>query len=322
MQRRTFTQLALVAVLGSLAATPVLAQSGPATIVVGFAAGGSVDSSARLLAERLQQATGHPWIVDNRTGAAGRLAVGYTQRAKPDGKTFMLVPHGPMTLFPHLFTNLGFDPATDFTPIGRVATVDYVLVAANDVPVSTGQDLVKWATENPNLASFGSPGTGTIPHFIGETVANRLGIKMTNVPYKGSALTVNDVVAGIIPLGFMPLADALPMAKANRLKIVATSGQERSALAPQYPTMKEVGIDFVLDGWYAIYGPAGMGPAQVQALNANLAEALAQPEMTERFAGIGLTAASSTPEALAAIMAQERETWRQIVAETEFKPLD
>ena len=322
MQRRSFTQLMLATAVAGLATSPVLAQSGPNTLVVGFAAGGSVDSSARLLAEQLQQATGEPWIVENRTGAAGRLAVGHTQRAKPDGKTLMLVPHGPMTLFPHLFTNLGFDPAKDFSPIGRVATVDYVLVAGNAVPITTGADLVQWAKANPNLASFGSPGTGTIPHFIGETVASRLGIQMTNVPYKGSALTVNDVVAGVIPLGFMPLADALPMAQAERLKIVATTGAQRSALAPQYPTMKEVGIDFVLDGWYGVYGPAGMAADQVQALNGNLSAALAKPELKERFASIGLTAAASTSGELSAIMADEREAWRKIVAETGFKPLD
>src|SRR5690606_27915797 len=122
MLRRTFTKLAAGALITGVLSPGVWAQSATNTIVVGFAAGGSVDGSARILAEQLRQITGENFIVENRTGAAGRLAVKHTQAAPPDGRTLMLVPHGPMTLFPHLFTKLGFDPATDFTPISRVAT--------------------------------------------------------------------------------------------------------------------------------------------------------------------------------------------------------
>ncbi len=292
------------------------------TIVVGFAAGGSVDGSARILADQMQKITGDTYIVENRTGAAGRIAVQHTQRAKPDGTTLMLVPHGPMTLFPHLFTELGFDPAEDFTPIGRVVTYNYVLAAGNDVPVTSGEELREWAEKHPDQASFGSPGTGTIPHFIGETIGNRLGVDLTNVPYKGSALTVNDIVSGVIPLGTMPATEALPMAEAGRLKIVALSGSERSALTPDIPTMEEVGIDFALDGWFAVYGPAGMDDAVVAELNAAMREALENPDVIERLATMGLQAAPTTPEELARIQADEREVWREVVAETNFKPID
>lgn len=320
MQRRIFGQL-LVA--GALAISAGVALAQPAnTIVVGFAAGGSVDGSARILANKLQEITGETYIVENRLGAAGRIAVTHTQRAEPDGHTLMLVPHGPMTLFPYLFTNLGFDPATDFSPISRVATLQYALVAGNDVPVKNGADLKKWATENPDKASFGSPGTGTIPHFIGEAVAKRLGVKLTNVPYKGSALTAKDIAAGVIPLGMMPVADALPLSKAGRLKIVATSGSERWPLTPDLPTMKEVGIDFVLDGWYAVYGPAGMEAAKVDTLNAAIRKALEDKDVIERFATIGLVAAPSTPAELSKIMVDESKVWGELVKETGFKPLD
>ncbi len=318
---RPLGRLLAVAGLGAMLAAPAMAQQ-THTIVVGFAAGGSVDSSARILAEQLQDITGDPYIVENRTGAAGRLAVQHTQRSDPDGTTLMLVPHGPMTLFPHLFTNLGFDPADDFTPISRVATLNYVLAAGIDVPVESGEDLKRWAEKNPGDASFGSPGTGTIPHFIGETIGNRLGVDLVNVPYKGSALTVNDVVAGVIPLGTMPATEALPMADAGRLKIVALSGSERSPLTPDIPTMEEVGIDFVLDGWFAVYGPAGMDDAVVDKLNAAMREALERPEVIKRFAEMGLNAAPTTSQELADIQANEREVWREIVEETGFKPLD
>jgi len=294
----------------------------PTTIVVGFAPGGSVDSAARILAEQLRQITGENFIVENRTGAAGRLAVRQTQTAKPDGRTLMLVPHGPMTLFPHIFSNLGFDPNKDFTPISRVAVVDYALVAGNDVPVSNGAQLKEWATKNPGKASFGTPGLGTIPHFAGEIIGSRLGVKLTSVPYKGSALTANDVAAGVIPLGVMPTADAVNMVNAGRMKVIGTSGQKRSPLTPDFPTLKEVGIDYVLDGWYAVYGPAGMNPEDVQRLNTALQKALQNEDVIKRFAAVGLIAAGSTPEELVDIQKAESDVWRQAVEETGFKPLE
>lgn len=323
MSRRRFNKLVAGVLMCAGMTGLASAQDGaPNTIVVGFAAGGSVDGAARILAEQLRQITGENYIVENRTGAAGRLAVRHTQNANPDGRTLMLVPHGPMALFPHIFSNLGFNPATDFTPISRVATLDYALVAGNDVPVATGEDLKKWAGENPEQASFGTPGLGTIPHFVGEIIGSRLGVKLTSVPYKGSALTVNDVVAGVVPLGVMPMADAVTMANAGRMKVVGTSGKERSPLTPNYPTLNEVGIDYTLDGWYAVYGPAGMDPEAVKRLNAAIQEALQKPELIERFAAIGLKAAGSTPEELNRIREEETAMWRAAVDQTGFKPLD
>lgn len=322
MRRRTFAQWVLAGAFGVLAAGAVQAQSSANAIMVGFAAGGSVDSSARLLADQLQRLTGEVFIVENRTGAAGRLAVGHTQRANPDGKTLMLVPHGPMTLFPHLFNNLGFEPLKDFTPVAQVAQVDYALVAANNIPVTNTQELIEWVKANPSQASFGTPGTGTIPHFIGETVAKRMGVELLNVPYKGSALTVNDIVAGILPLGFMPLADALPMAKADRIKVIGTTGSQRSPLAPDYPTLKEQGVDFELDGWYAVYGPAGMDPAKVTTLTQAIQEALALETLQRRYADVGLTAAYASPDELRKLMSKELAMWGEVVKETGFKPLD
>lgn len=322
MRRRNFAQLVLAGACSVFALGPLHAQSNTNAIMVGFAAGGSVDSGARLLSDQLQRITGDVYIVDNRTGAAGRLAVGHTQRARPDGKTLMLVPHGPMTLFPHLFTNLGFEPLKDFTPVAQVAQVDYALVAANNVPASNSKELLEWVKANPSQASFGTPGTGTIPHFIGETVAKRMGVELLNVPYKGSALTVNDVVAGILPLGFMPLADALPMAKAGRLKVIATTGSQRSPLAPDYPTLKEQGVDFELDGWYAVYGPADMEPAKVASLTQAIKEALAMEDLQRRYADVGLTAAYRSPDELRELMSNELNMWGEVVKETGFKPLD
>ncbi len=320
MKRRCFGGLLLAAALGT-AALPAAHAQKTHTIVVGFSAGGSVDSTARLLAEQLSQQTGDNYIVENRTGAAGRIAINSVKRAAPDGSTLVLVPQGPMTLFPNTFAELDYEPRTDFTPIGRVVTQENVLVVANDVPVTNGAELKAWLQANPELANFGSPGTGTVPHFVGESVAQRLGVEMTNIPYKGSAMTANDVASGILKLGFMPAADALPLTRQGRMKIVATTGSERSPLTPEYPTMREIGIDFTLDGWFAVFGPANMDPARVEQLNQQITQAILDPSVKQRLAELGLNADPTTPEALAEQVEKERALWAEIVRETGFKPL-
>lgn len=320
MKRRHFANLLLAAAVSCLAAPAALAQQ-THTILVGFAAGGSVDATARVLAEQLTKITGDTYIVENRTGAAGRLAIQAVKRAAPDGRTLVLVPQGPMTLFPNTFASLDYEPRTDFTPIARLITQENVLAVANDVPATTGAELKAWLQANPGLANFGSPGTGTVPHFVGEMVARRLGVDMTNIPYKGSALTANDLASGIIKLGFMPAADAMPLYRQGRLKILATTGTERSPLTPDLPTMKEIGIDFSLDGWYALFGPAGMDAATVQALHANVVQAMNNPGVVERLAMLALESSPGTPEELRNLVETERGMWAEVVRETGFKPL-
>ncbi|MGE4336463.1 MAG: Bug family tripartite tricarboxylate transporter substrate binding protein [Pigmentiphaga sp.] len=320
MKRRRFASLLLAAAVSCLAAPLALAQQ-TNTIIIGFAAGGSVDATARLLAEQLTKITGDTYIVENRTGAAGRIAINAVKRAAPDGKTLVLVPQGPMTLFPNTFASLDYEPRTDFTPIGRLVTQENVLVLANDVPATNGAELKAWLQQNPGLASFGSPGTGTVPHFVGEAVAHRLGVPMTNVPYKGSALTANDVASGVLKLGFMPAADALPLVRQGRMKILATTGAERSPLTPDYPTMREVGIDYSLDGWYALFGPAGMDPKLVESLNANVVKAMSEPSVVERLGTLALVAAPGSPTELTELVERERAEWAELVRETGFKPL-
>lgn len=322
MKRRAFCSAAALSVAIMLGSVQAHAQSSVNTIIVGLSPGGSMDGSARLMADRLQKMTGETFVVENRTGAGGRVAAGYTHRAKPDGRTIMIAPHGPMTLSQHLYRNLGFDPINDFDPVAKVAAFEYVLVAGPDVPVTNRQELAAWVKENPGLASYGSPGTGSTPHFIGEIIAKRLGVEMTNVPYKGSALTVNDVVSGILSFGIMPTADALPMAKAGRLKIVGTSGAERSRLAPEYPTLREIGIDFALSGWYAMFAPKGTSPERVAQLSQAFGTILEDEDVVERLSLIGLDAQYASAEELAAVQRQESEMWAKVVKEMEFPPLD
>lgn len=319
MDRRQFQLGALTTLLTPLVAH---AQAGATKIIVGFAPGGSVDTTARLVAEGLQRQLGRTFIVDNRAGAGGRLAPEQVARAAPDGQTLMLVPHGPMALFPALYRKLRYDPARDFTPIGQVVGYDYALIAHPSLEVPDAQALKRWLRGAGVRASYGSPGAGTVPHFLGVSVARALDIPMTHVPYRGAAPAMVDVVGGVIPLAFSPTADAAELAQAGKVRILATSGARRGSATPRIPTFKEYGIDVELAGWFALYGPAGMAKAQTEELQQALATVLAAPALRERLARLSLEAAAGTPAQLAALRQREQAFWAPLVQASGFTPED
>lgn len=296
------------------------AQDTPLRILVGFAAGGSADLSARLLADQLRQQLGRPVLVENRTGAAGRLAVEATKAAKPDGNTLMFVPHGPMTLFPHVYKALRFDPFKDFTPIGRVSRFDYAVSTGPATPAKTLAEYLAWARIASHKASFGSPGAGTVPHFIGQGFSQKAGLALTHVPYRGAAPSMVDLIGGSVSLVVSPLADALEHHKAGKIRVLASTGELRSELLPGLPTLKESGVDLAVDGWYGLYAPAGLAQEQVQLLNKAMAAATLG--LKEQLARNALHAAPSAPEQLAQTQRSESALWGQLVRSSGFTPAD
>ncbi|MFO0233676.1 MAG: tripartite tricarboxylate transporter substrate-binding protein, partial [Burkholderiales bacterium] len=252
MDRRALLGGGLAAATFALAG-PARAQPAPLKVVTGFAAGGSVDGVARLLAEQLGTALARPAIVENRTGAAGRLAIEAVTAAPADGDTLLLVPQGPMTLFRHVFRNLKFDPDRDFSPISRVCVGDYGLTIGPSVPAKDFAGFREWLRTAGDKAVYGSPGAGTIPHFLGVSTARALGVAMTHVPYRGSALSLTDVAGGQIPCMFSPVGDAIEQHRSGRVRIVATMGAARSPFLDGVPTMKESGVDVDVPLWYGLY---------------------------------------------------------------------
>jgi tripartite-type tricarboxylate transporter receptor subunit TctC len=287
---------------------------------VGFAAGGSVDLTARALADALKDSLGRTVIVENRPGAAGRLVLEAVKQAKPDGDTLMLVPHGPMTLFPWIHRNLRYDPNKDFTPVGRVCVVDYALTTGPATPAKTIGEYLQWARDPKNKASFGSPGAGTIPHFIGQGFTQRTQTDIVHVPYKGSALTMVDLMGGNVSLGVSPLADAIEHHRNGKVRILATTGSQRSTSLKDVPTLREVGIDLVVDGWYGVYAPAGLPEAQLQALSKALELAVMKQE--EFFLKNAMRAAPLRPEALAQLQRTEMAQWEPWVKASGFRAED
>jgi len=319
MHRRQFSKALWGLSVASLGAQ-VQAQSQSVKLLVGFAAGGSVDLTARALADALKDSLGRTVIVENRPGAAGRLVLEAVKQAKPDGDTLMLVPHGPMTLFPWIHRNLRYDPSKDFTPLGRVCVVDYALTIGPATPAKTIGEYLQWARDPKNKASFGSPGAGTIPHFLGQGFTQRTQTDIVHVPYKGSALTMVDLMGGNVSLGVSPLADAIEHHRNGKVRILATTGSQRSTSLKDVPTLKEVGIDLVVDGWYGVYAPAGLPEAQLQALSKALELAVMKQE--EFFLKNAMRAAPLRPEALAQLQRTEMAQWEPWVKASGFKAED
>jgi tripartite-type tricarboxylate transporter receptor subunit TctC len=309
-----------LALTGSMAAA--LAQPQPMKVIVGFAPGGSVDALARLVAESLQTGLKRTAIVENRTGAGGRLAVEMVKAAPADGDTLLLAPQGPMTLFPFVFRGLRYDPARDFIPVTRVASGDFALTIGPMVPAKDTKGFRAWLATAGDKATYGSPGAGTIPHFVGVAFARQIGVPMTHVPYRGSALSMNDLAGGTLAAAVSPVTEALELHKAGRVTIIATAGPKRSTFVEGVPTLKELGIDVVVPLWFAVYAPAATPPATLDRIRGAIHAGLATPAAKERIARLGLDVSpSSTPE-LITLQLREREMWEPVVKASGFTPGD
>ncbi|MDI9330416.1 MAG: tripartite tricarboxylate transporter substrate-binding protein [Alphaproteobacteria bacterium] len=319
MRRRLFTQ-SLAAGLALPQVSSLWAQSQTIKLVVGFAAGGSVDLTARAMAESMRETLGRSVLVENRPGASGRFAPETIRQARPDGDTLMLVPHGPMTLFQWLHLQLRYDAVKDFTPIGRVCVVDYALTTGPATPAKTVGEYLQWAQNPAHKAAYGSPGAGTIPHFIGQGLMQKTRTDMVHVPYKGSALTMVDLMAGNLSLGVSPLPDAVEHHRNGRVRVLATTGSQRNPVLPEIPTLRESGIDLVVDGWYGIYGPAGMADASLQSLTRALEMAVTR--QADFFTKNAMRGAYLRPDALAQLQRAEAAQWEPWVKASGFKAED
>ena len=241
-------------VLWITANQPARAQE-PARIIFPFAAGGSGDALARHIAEGLRTALNQPVIVENRTGAQGRLGVQAVKSAAPDGKTILLTPVAPMSVYRHVYKALLYDPMADFEPVTQVATFDFALAVGPQVPAASLKELVAWVKANPALGNYGTPAAGTLPHFFAVSFAKAAGLDLRHVGYRGSAAALTDLVGGQISIVVTTATDVMEQHKAGRIKVLATSDKTRSPFLPDIPTFKEAGYGIEGSGWYGVYAP-------------------------------------------------------------------
>jgi tripartite-type tricarboxylate transporter receptor subunit TctC len=307
------------------AALPALAQDSyparPVRIVVPYPAGGVADLLPRTVGAKLSEKWKQPVVVENKPGASGNIGMAEGARAEPDGYTMVLAPTGNLTVNQFLFRDLPFDVAKDFTPVTVLATSPNVLVVHPSVPVKTFKELIAYAKANPGKLNFSSPGSGSGAHLAGELLNVEAGIKSVHVPYKGMAPAVSDLVGGQVQMMFAGISTALPHIRAGRLVPLAIASPQRSAQLPDVPTVAESGFPgFDVTSWYGIVVRTGTPPAVVKKLHADMAEALAAPDVKEKLAGLGLDPLGNSPEEFARLIAAESRKWSEIVRKADIKP--
>lgn len=306
-----------------MATSAVIAQPypmKPVRLIVAFPAGGGSDIVGRALALQLTELLGQPVIVDNRGGAGGVIGTELGARAAPDGYTYVLGSSGGFAINPHLNPRLPYDPVKDFAPVGLVTRLTFVLDVHPSVPAKSVKDLVALATSRPGRLNFGSSGQGATAHLATELFISLARVKMTHVPYKGAAPAMTGLIAGEVDLLFDSMPTTLPHARSGRIRPLAVTTQQRSALLPQLPTLDEAGVKgYELANWMGVFAPAGTPRAIIERLNAAINTATQRPELKERLLDQGTEPLSGTPEDLAAYLRRELDKYGRIIREAGLK---
>lgn len=314
--KRTLKMLAAFAALGL--AFPVGAQSWPSKpvrLVLGYAAGGAMDMSARVLAPILSDQIGQPVVVENRTGGAANIAAEAVARSTPDGHTILFYADA-YTIAPSLFAKLPYDPIQDFIPVTQMVSGAHILVGHPSVPASTLPELIAYAKANPGKLAYGSPGNGTPQHLAAELFKSLAGgLDIIHVPYKGGGQAIGDVVGGTIPLASLGLPPTAGHIKSGRLKAFAVTSKARQRLLPDTPTFQEAGITgFETVQWWGPALPAGTPAPVVGRVYEQFVKAMRHPVLVERYNGAGLeVTASASPEAFSAFIKAEIDRWAPVV---------
>jgi tripartite-type tricarboxylate transporter receptor subunit TctC len=313
----------------ALAAVAVLAVSQPARaawpekpirLVIPFAAGGPSDVLGRSIGQKISASLNKPVLVENKPGAGTNLAADMVAKSAPDGYTLLLMMVGTQAINEAMYPKLSYDTVRDFAPVTLVAASSLMLVANPSVPARNFSELVALAKARPDKYNFGSSGSGTPLHLGGELLNNRAGIKLTHVPYKGAAPALVDVLGGQIELAMIGTPSALQYIKSGKLTAIGVTSAQRTALAPDVPTLAESVPGYEVELVYAIVAPAGTPRAIVNRLNADIGKALQDPELRERLLGQGFEVRTSTPEQLGTYIRSEIAKWAPIVKATGVKP--
>ncbi len=295
----------------------------PIRIILPYAAGVSPDIVARLVAERLGPVLGKPVLIDNRPGAGGMIGAEVAATMPPDGYNLLFTVKGVMAIVPHVYQKTAkFNPLKDFKAVTEILQVPHLIVATNKAPFNSMKELVEYAKKNPNKINYASNGTGSHPHVGMETLASKLGIQLTHVPYKTAPGP--DVIAGVVDLFFEASTTAIPSIKGGRIKALATSGPERIPALPDLPTLTEFRSDLDPNGatgnsWHAIFAPAATPDAIVTRLNTEIVKIVKTQDMQNRLRDFGLTPTGTSAEALSKELASNYEYWGKIVRDLGVK---
>ena len=319
----TLTCLKLIAVTAlGLTAAPLAAQNYPTKtvrIIAPFPAGGSSDLVARILAQKLTEANGQQFIVDNRPGAGGTLGTEAAAKSAADGYTLSVGNISPLAVNAAL-RKLPYDPVADFAPIALSATGTTVLVVHPSLPVRSVKDIIALAKARPGQLNYGSGGSGTPAHLTGELFRYMAKVNIVHVPYKGTGQSVNDLIAGHIQFIFASMPVSLPHVKTGRLRGIAVTSEKRSSLAPDLPAVAETIPGFQFNSWWGLVAPAKTPTDIIMKLNGQLLQIVKQPDVRDRFAGLGLEPAGNSPQQYAAFIKSEIDKIARLVKAIGLQP--
>lgn len=323
MQRRQFL-LSSSATAGLYLASPgVRAQGLPdsARILAGFAAGGTVDVTARRVADRLRDVLAKSVVVENRTGAGGQIALSALKTFPADGLTLLVTPMSMLGIYPHTYKKLPYDPVADFQPVSQAVRFDFGFAVGPMVPASvkTLGEFIAWCKANLKDANFGSPAAGSVPHFVAELFGRSVGIDLKHVPYRGTQPAIADLMGGQIASVSGPMGEFLQHLPTGRVRLLATSGASRSRFAPDVATYAEQGFkDIVFDEWFGVYMPAKPSAEVLNRTSAAVRAALGAADVVEALAKMGLESRPSSPAELAALLKKDTERWAPLIKQIGF----
>ena len=317
MTRRLFNlSLTFFTALVTLAVIPAAQaqEKQPLRIVVGFPPGGSADILARMIANALRD--DYSAIVENKAGAAGRIALTYVKGAKPDGQTVIVLPSGPMVLFPHVYKKLDYDAVKDFTPISQIVRFQFGVVSGPATKAKNIADMVSKTKSDPTSASYGTPGAGTLPHFMGVLLEQSTGISLNHVPFQGGAPANNALLGGHIGYKFDVVSETAELHHSGKARIIAVTGPQRDPQVPDVPTLKESGVNMEATAWFAMYGPAGMKGEALNKLESAMMKMLRDPAMKEKLIKLGYEPIGSNGVDLATAQKVDLARWEKPIKAT------
>jgi len=315
-----FTILVLVGITSSVPATAQQYPARPIRMLIGFPPGGGTDIVGRIVAQKLSENLGQQIIAENRGGATGMVAAELAARAAPDGYTIMMAHIAAMSILPSLYPKMAYDTAKDFAPITLAGIGPNLLVVHPSLPVRSVKDLIALAKARPGQLHYASPGNGSVQHLSGELFKLQAKVDMLHIPYKGSGQSIVDLIAGHVQLNFDAVPVVLGHARQGRLRALAVTSAQRSALLPDIPTVSESGVaGFDMSTWWGLVAPSAVSKDIVAKLHAETVKALKMSEVRERLGGVGAEPGGNTPDQFGAFIRSETAKYARVVKDANIK---
>jgi tripartite-type tricarboxylate transporter receptor subunit TctC len=311
----------LISLVLACAAFSAAAQEKTLRIVLGYPPGASSDTLTRLLADRMRPLLGQTVVVENKPGAGGIIGNETVTAAPPDGATILLTPVATMAAFPHSHgATLRYDPFKDFEPVAHLTNFQLSLLVNSEVPARNVAEYIALVKKDPKMGDYASAAAGSLPHYFGVLFAKSAGIDMTHIAYKGTAPALQALAGGEIKAAMFVLSDALTVVRSGKARVLAVAGGQRSGLAPDVPTFKELGHNIEGNGWYALFAPAKTPRDIIDRYAKAAIDVIRAPDMKQRLEQMGLEPTGLGPAELAAILKTDYDKWGPVIRASGFKP--